>query len=340
MENNTISTSMNNMENSPVYSPDSYFQSRTIDQVFEDGLNTPRRKKIIGSFLYQNSTTFLFSRTNYGKSLLVFQFAFAAATGTNFDPCEALKNECPPMKVLVVDLELEALDITERHGPALTNMDPKHYANLFYLHEKLDQNVKLGYLLLDKIEAAALDHKAELVIIDNISKLLPDSLNAEMVTLMVDMLNRVRKNTGASILVIGHTKKENPKIAIQPTDYFGSSMLQNFFSEVSFLDMTKDGNFFLCHSKTKHSENYTQTVPVFTRGLHSTVGVGFTFQALHPLSEVQLPMSLISSNDTKKRSLVRFKNEIAILDRAGVKRTVIADLCNVNPSSITRVLEV
>ena len=89
-------------------SNDSYFQSRTIDQVFEDGLNTPRRKKIVGAFLYQNSTTYLFSRTNYGKSLLVFQFAYAAATGTNFYPCEALKNECDPMKVLVVDLELEA----------------------------------------------------------------------------------------------------------------------------------------------------------------------------------------------------------------------------------------
>ena len=38
--------------------PDDYFQSRTIDQVFEDGLNTPRRKKIIGAFLYQNSMSF------------------------------------------------------------------------------------------------------------------------------------------------------------------------------------------------------------------------------------------------------------------------------------------
>ena len=315
--------------------PGDYFQSRTIDQVFEDGLNTPRRKKIIGAFLYQNSITYLFSRTNYGKSLLVFQFAYAAATGTSFHPCEALKNECPPMKVLVVDLELEAIDITERHGIALRSMDTEHYANLRYLHEKQDQNVELGFRLLDRIERAALHHKAELIIIDNISKLLPDSLKADVVTMMITMLNRVRNNTGASILVIGHTTKGNPRIAIQPTDYFGSSMLQNFFSELSFLDTTTDGNFFLCHSKTKHAECYTQKVPVFSRGPHPVIGVGFTFEALFPLSEVQLPLTLISASDTKRRNLSRFKPAIAILDKAGVKRSVIADLCNVNRSAIT-----
>ena len=138
MENSSVPFSQNNPTTAPVCSSD-YFQSRTIDQVFEDGLKTPARKKIVGAFLYQNSISYLFSRTNYGKSLLVYQFAFAAATGTNFDPCDALKNECPPMKVLVVDLEMEALDITERHGISLRNMDHEHCANLWYLHEKLDQ---------------------------------------------------------------------------------------------------------------------------------------------------------------------------------------------------------
>lgn len=320
--------------------PNDYFQSRTIDKVFEDGLNTPRRKKIVGAFLYQNSTTYLFSRTNYGKSLLVFQFAYAAATGTNFYPCEALKNECDPMKVLVVDLELEAIDIVERHGIALNSMNLEHCANLRYLHEKLDQTVELGFGLLDKIERAALHHKAELIIIDNISKLLPDSLKADMVTVMITMLNRVRNKTGASILVIGHTTKGNPRIAVQPTDYFGSSMLQNFFSELSFLDTTKDGNFFLCHSKTKHAECYNQTVPVLTRGPHPTAGVGFTFEALRSVADIQLPMSLVSVSETRKRNLAMFKPEIAILDQAGVKRVRIAKLCNVHPSTVSRVFEV
>ena len=139
--------------------------------------------------------------------------------------------------------------------------------------------------------------------------------------------------------MIGHTTKGNPRIAVQPTDYFGSSMLQNFFFELSFLDTTRDGNFFLCHSKTKREECYNQTVPVLTRGPHRTVGVGFTFEAMRSVADIQLPFSLVSSGEIRKRNLAQFKHEIAILDQAGVKRSRIAELCNVNRSAITHLFE-
>jgi len=71
-----------------------YFQIRDIDTVVKDGRKKKIRRKICGAFLYENTTTLLFSRTNYGKSILAFQFAWAAATGTDFDPCAALCNEC------------------------------------------------------------------------------------------------------------------------------------------------------------------------------------------------------------------------------------------------------
>jgi len=316
-----------------------YFQVRTFDKIIEDGLKDKPRRKIGGAFLYENSTTYLFSRTNYGKSLLVFNFALAAATGTSIHPCLALQNECEPMKVLVVDLELEARDLAERHGQVLNSLNPGLLSNLLYLHEKIDNKVAIGFDLLEKIERAAIEHEAKLLIIDNISKLLPDSLKPETVTMVISTLNRIRKKTGAAILVIGHTTKGNPRIAIQPTDYFGSAMLQNFFYELSFLDMAKDGRFFLCHSKSKHKESYTQTVPVFTRGENSTVGVGFSFECLQPLSEVQLPFSLTSLNGPKKRNLSKFKKEISILHNAQVKHSVIAALCNVDRSTIFRLFE-
>ena len=217
-------------------------------------------------------------------------------------------------------------------------MNLEHCANLRYLHEKLDQTVELGFGLLDKIERAALHHKAELIIIDNISKLLPDSLKADMVTVMITMLNRVRNKTGASILVIGHTTKGNPRIAVQPTDYFGSSMLQNFFSELSFLDTTKDGNFFLCHSKTKHAECYNQTVPVLTRGPHPTAGVGFTFEALRSVADIQLPFSLVSETKSRKRDLNGYTKQILRLAETDSCQ-VIADIFMVDRRSIYRILD-
>ncbi len=210
------------------------------------------------------------------------------------------------MKVLVVDLELEAHDLFQR--PVLNDNNP-HIHNLIYLHEKSGNRMMVSYDLLDKIEKAAVDHRARLVIIDNISKLMPDSLKSGSAAYMISMLDRMRRNTGCSILVIGHTTKGNPKVCIQPTDYYGSSMLQNFFHELSFIDMTKDGSFFLCHAKTKQEECYMQTVPVFKRGRNSRFGIGFNFISLQPLSDIQLPETFADHSSKRQRNLSAYKRK-------------------------------
>lgn len=316
-----------------------YFQIRRITQVLNDGKNRKICHKIVGAFLYEDTTTLLFSRTNYGKSLLVFQFAWAAATGSNFDSCAALHNECDPMKVLVVDLELEDRDLWKRHG-ALLNEGHPFMDNLLYLHEKIDNPIMVGFPLLDKIEHAAILHSAQLVIIDNISKLLPDACKPDTAAMVIAMLNRIRIKTGASILVIGHTTKGNPLVCIHPTDYYGSAMVQNFFHELSFLDQTKDGDFFLCHSKTKENEKYTKIVPVFFRGEHRYVGYGFNFVSLQALSDIQLPIALSNSSQPRNRNMKDFKRPISILMSSGFSQREIAELCNVNQSSVSRVFQV
>ena len=318
--------------------PDNYFQFYPIETALSDGKNCKERRKIVGAFLYEDTTTLLFSRTNYGKSLLVFQFAYAAATGSQFDPCSALCNDCEPMKVAVFDLELDKRILWERHGAVLNDKNP-YLKNLLYFHEKPDKRMMLGFELLDQIEQRAIEHEAKLVIIDNISKLLPDALKPETATLVIAMLNRIRVNTGASILVIGHTTKGNPRVCIQPTDYYGSAMLQNFFNELSFLDVTKDGNFFLCHSKTKHKECYNQTVPVFFRGEHHRVGVGFTFCNLQNLTDIQLPMMLAPIREGRSRNLSEFKREISLLLAGGLTHNRIAQVFGVSRSAISHQID-
>jgi len=318
----------------PISDPE-YFQIRDIDTVVEDGRKKRKKRKICGAFLYENTTTLLFSRTNYGKSILAFQFAWAAATGTDLDSCSALKNECEPMKVLVVDLELEDDDLAERHGMAVDSKNP-YSKNLLYMHERIDNPIMIGFPLLDKIEQAAVLHESKLVVIDNISKLLPDAVKPDTAAMVISVLNRIRIKTGASIFVIGHTTKGNPLIRIHPTDYYGSAMLQNFFHELSFLDQTKDGDFFLCHSKTKKSETYNKIVPVFFRGEHPCVGYGFNFVSLQSLADIQLPIALTNPSRNRTRNLSKFKKEISVLLAGGFTQVEIADLCNVNHSSISR----
>jgi hypothetical protein len=237
------------------------------------------------------------------------------------------------MKVAVFDLELNRQVLWDRHGAVLNDKNP-YLQNLIYVHEKPDKRMAIGFELLDKIEQEAIKHEAKLVIIDNISKLLPDALKPDTATFVIAMLNRIRIKTGASILVIGHTTKGNPRVCIQPTDYYGSAMLQNFFNELSFLDMTKDGNFFLCHSKTKHKECYNQTVPVFFRGDHHRVGVGFTFCNLQNINDIQLPMMLAPNKEGRTRNLSRFRDFVQILLERGKSQSDIASFCGVTRAAI------
>lgn len=313
-----------------------YFQCRTFSQIITDGEKEPDRLKIFGSFLYQDTNTYLFSRTNYGKSLIVFQIAFLAATGQSLDNGSVFANECNPMRVLVGDLEMDAKTLYDRHSRAFEGFAPE-IDNLMYLHENNSVKPVFGFEMLDKIEQAATKHRAKLIILDNISKILPDLLKAEEVAKVIEYLKRIRINTGCSFLVIGHTTKGDPRTAITPTSYYGSAALQNFFPEISFLDKATDGQFFLCHAKTKRSECWTDTVPVLNRGESSRFGYGFNYETLRPLSEVQQPLSILT-RPQRKVNLSEFKSELRIMENAGISRAQIARICNSSKANITKIL--
>ena len=314
---------------------DQYFLKRTFAEVCESGRTFEKRKKIGGAFLYENTTTLLFSRTNYGKSILSFQFAYAAATGTSIFPCPALINECDPMKTLLVDLELEDIDIWERHGFSHLK-DETLLSNLLYLHEKMDKTMILGFKLLDKIEQAAREYRPKLIVIDNISKLLPDALKPDIASNVISVLNRIRKILKCSILVIGHTTKGNPNLRVNPSDYYGSAMMQNFFNELSFIDKTKDENFFICHAKTKRAETYDKSVPVFERGDNPKTGLGFNFIGMQNIADIQLPAT-IDLPYKRKHNLSEFKPMIDCLLNAGYKQFEIAKFCDCSQANISHI---
>jgi len=156
--------------------------------------------------------------------------------------------------------------------------------------------------------------------------------------MVVTILNQIRVKTGATILVIGHTTKGNPSVAIQPGDYYGSAMIQNFFNELFYLDKTKDGNFFIAHSKTKHKDCFDQIVPVLNRGDHHRLGFGFTFCNLQNLSDIQLPLTLIQPKLSRKKPLPLCIREIQTLLSAGFSQNDIALFCDVSRSAINHII--
>jgi hypothetical protein len=314
----------------------SYFQTRSIGDVFTDGKKAPERKRIIGDFLRQETNTLFYSNTNYGKSILAFQAAICAATGTSFDKAECFKNECKPMKVLLGDFEMDPKTLSDRHSEAWDFYDNELLnQNLFVLHENPEASAVYGSTLLQRIEEAAINVHADLVIIDNLTKVCPDLLKADEVSKVIDTFRRIRQKTGASFLIIGHTVKSYQSIAITENSYYGSAHIANFFTEIFFLDKTKDGNFFLKHSKTKQREAWTDTVPVLSRGRHIRDGLGFTFIALMQLDSIQLPSSL----NIRKKKPSDYKTEILKMYDAGILQTKISEIFGCSRSAICQILD-
>lgn len=315
--------------------PQTYFNTRTIGEVFEYGMSEPDRLKIFGGFLRQQTNTFFFSNTNYGKSFIAFQIAINAATGNSFWDDEVFVNECQPMKVLLAEFELDEKDIADRHSNAWNNYDTTLLnKNLLVIHENPAINAVYGIELLEQIEMEAIKQGADLIIIDNLTKVCPDLLKADEMSKVIDMLRRTRQTTGASFLVIGHTVKSLPTIAITENSYYGSAHIGSFFTEIFYLDKTNNGQFFLRHSKTKQKESYTDTVPVLSRGEHSRDGTGFSFVSLQALDLIQLPHN---STATKKRPS-EFKNEIKAMISVGISKAKIAEIFSCSRSAITQIL--
>jgi len=313
-----------------------YFQTRSIGEVFEAGKQEPERLRIFGDFLRQQTNTLLYSNTNYGKSILAFQIAVNAATGNSFENNEIFRNECPPMRVLLGDFEMDAKTLTDRHAQAWNHYDNNLLnQNLHVLHENPEASAVYGSTLLQKIEEAAIAANAELVIIDNLTKVCPDLLKADEVSKVIDTLRKIRQKTGASFLVIGHTIKTLQNNAITENSYYGSAHIGNFFTEIFYLDKTITGKFFLKHAKTKQRKSWSDIVPVLNRGDHDRDGVGFTFESLQPIDQVQMP----HSNQTFKRKPSDYKHEIKLMTEAGIIQTKIAEIFGCSRSAISQLLD-
>jgi len=152
----------------------------------------PPRKKIFGDFLYQGTNTLFFSHTNYGKSILAFQIAVNAATGNSFEAAQCFKNECGPMKVLYFDFEMDDQRLFQRHKQIFSYYSKKVLTqNLIIAHVDTTKHAIFGSKLLAKIEGEIDKHKPELIILDNLTKILPDSLNPTEVNKIIDSMSRI-----------------------------------------------------------------------------------------------------------------------------------------------------
>lgn len=306
-----------------------------VEQLIVVANNTPPKRDLFGSFIRTGQNTLFFSRTNYGKSILAMQIAFSVSTGKTVGNESPFRTYTKSKKVLYYDAELNPQTFQERYEEALSQLDD----NFVYVNEKSTGKILTGTELIKEIEKIAIQHNVEVIILDNLSKILPDSVSAEKSTEIINLLKRTRENTKADFLVIGHTTKGNDKLAIQPSDYYGSAMIQNFFEEIFYLDEVHelDNKLFLRHSKYKGSHPHSKHVPIFTRGIVKGYGLCFNYEGMYPYYEVQKPDYITKVK--RKHPIADFKNEILILINSGISQSKIGKFADCSRNHINRIIK-
>jgi RecA-family ATPase len=300
-------------------------------EMIAEAESTPERVKLFGSFVRTGYNTLFFSQTNYGKSALAFQIAYHITKGSSISSDDTFINQAEPKKVLYYDAELDAKTFYDRYGAALKKLNPKMF---LYVLEQKTGKILMGAELIDELTRLALMLGAEFIILDNLSKILPDTVDAKQSTEIIEKLKQSRIKTGADWLVVGHTTKTSKAQCIKDTDYHGSAMIQNFFLEIFYLDETNDGRFFLRHAKCKNDDGFIDKVPVLDRKIIDAYGLGFEFVSVEPYSSVK-KADILTNENHSDRKIKDFEKEFKILYENGIGISRMAILANCHRKTIS-----
>ena len=104
--------------------------------------------RIFGAFLNNQTITFIFSRSNYGKSILAFIIASYAVTGTSINNHPSVKNYSPPTTVLLIDLETPEKSFQRRYETIRNSMHHEFKKNFKIFKIKVNQLLNYKNLLL------------------------------------------------------------------------------------------------------------------------------------------------------------------------------------------------
>lgn len=202
---------------------------KEANQWVEEAKNRPIPNMLFSEFWYENELCILFADTNIGKSILAVQIADSLSKGR---PITGFKNECTPMKILYLDFELSDKQFENRCSENYCN----HYSfNRNFLRAEMNQEVEIPKqfkgvedYLSSILEGIIINNGFQAVIVDNLTFLKTDNEKAKDALQLMKLLNKIKKKTAVSILVLAHTPKRDEAKPITQNDVSGSKMLMNF----------------------------------------------------------------------------------------------------------------
>lgn len=193
------------------------FEYTTINEIVEEGMKAEKRKYLYKNLWIEKELTMLFGTTNTGKSLFAVQIAEEIARNGE--------------KVIYFDYELSEQQLSDRYENAdrtghyvfsenliRPNLDMDKYASykerLKRLFERMEEASKLGI---------------KIFIIDNITYLNPKLSDGGEASKFIINFKSKMEVLGVSVLLIGHTPKEQKNKTVLTLDKLtGSKNISNF----------------------------------------------------------------------------------------------------------------
>lgn len=187
------------------------FKMKTANVWLEEAVNLPEPKPLYDVLWYEGQTAFLFGGPGAGKSLYAVQIAHYIS---QYQP------------VVYFDFELSQRQFAQRYMKDDRTFQP--FPVNFYRIEFERGVVYTEEQLVKEIDATATSVSSKIIIIDNISWLLNDGEKATNAKNFMKELDRLKKDRGYSIMILGHTPKRDETRPIFLSDMAGSMALGNF----------------------------------------------------------------------------------------------------------------
>ena len=203
---------------------------KSANRTLTEASMTANPKQLYGEFWFEHEIGCLFADSNVGKSILAIQIAEdIAKTGET---------------VLYFDFELSEKQFQLRFTDEQGNLH--HFPSTLYRVQP-DMNLIASIdepfedALMRNIENAAVETKARILIIDNISILCMQMEKGEDSAALVQRLRTLKNKYGFSILIIAHTPKLNMSMPITQNDLAGSKKLFNFIDSCFAIGLSAQG---------------------------------------------------------------------------------------------------
>ena len=207
------------------------FKIQTANDWIKDAEGKPIPNKLFGVLWHEGELCILFADTNVGKSILAVQIADGISKGQMSD---IFRVTAPMQKVLYFDFELSEKQFQNRYSMEYFN---PYQFNPNFLRVEINPDYELmgsfEQALVSEMEREIQRTGAKILIVDNITYLKTQSTDTAKEALpLMNMLNKLKRQYGLSILALAHTPKRDHYKPMSVNDLAGSKHLSNFADSI------------------------------------------------------------------------------------------------------------